>query len=105
MLYVQSLDRQFETAQKVVERVRDSYLGGQSEYLNVLDAQTTVQQLELQRLEAQRILIGYRVDLCRALAGGWAASAPEPALFLGADDAQGSPNNEGPRDAGPGVSQ
>ena len=105
MLYVQSLDRQFVTAQKVVERVRDSYLGGQSEYLNVLDAQTTVQQLELQRLEAQRILIGYRVDLCRALAGGWAASAPEPALFLGANEAQSSSNNDGPRDAGPGVSQ
>lgn len=105
MLYVQSIDRQFVTAQKVVERVRDSYLGGQSEYLNVLDAQTTVQQLELQRLEAHRILIGYRVDLCRALAGGWAASAPEPALFLGANDAQGSPNNDAPLDAGPGVSQ
>ncbi len=105
VLYVQSINRQFVTAQKVVERVRDSYLGGQSEYLNVLDAQTTVQQLELLRLEAQRILIGYRVDLCRALAGGWGASAPEPALFIEVHDAQNSPNNDAPRDAGPGVSQ
>ena len=105
VLYVQSLDRQFTTAQKVVERVGDSYLGGQSEYLNVLDAQTSVQQLELQRLEARRILIGYRVDLCRALAGGWAVTAPEPARFIEVHDAQSSPHNDALRDAGPGVSQ
>ncbi len=104
VLYVQSIDRQFKTAQKVVERVRDSYLGGQSEFLNVLDAQTTVQQLELQRLEAQRVLIGYRVDLCRALAGRWAVPAPEPALFIDVNDAQRTPGNNASNDADPGAS-
>lgn len=104
VLYVESIGRQFETAQKVVERVRDSYLGGQSDYLNVLEAQTTLQQLELQRLEARRLLIGYRVDLSRALAGGWAATAPEPKRFLEANGAQRSPDREASRDAAPGGS-
>jgi len=101
-LYVRSTDKQFATAQKVVERVRDSYLGGQSEYLNVLDAQTSVQQLELQRLEARRVLIGYRVDLSRALAGAWALPEPEPARFMEVDDAQSSPDTNAPRETDPG---
>lgn len=105
VLYIQSIDRQFETAQKVVERVRDSYLGGQSEYLSVLEAQTRVQQLELQRLEARRILISYRIDLSRALAGAWALSAPEPARFEAVDDSPTSPDREKPRDADAGDTQ
>lgn len=105
MLYVESIDRQFVTAQRVVERVRDSYLGGQSDYLNVLDAQTTAQQLELQRLEARRVLIGYRVDLSRALAGGWAMSTPESARFIEVSDSPDSPVNGASRDTDPGASQ
>ncbi|MFI4853724.1 MAG: efflux transporter outer membrane subunit [Phycisphaerales bacterium JB065] len=92
--YVRSIDRQFTTAQQVVERVRDRYFGGQSDYLNVLDAQTTVQQLELQRLEARRVLIGYRIDLYRALAGGWSATAPEPAPFVEVDAPAVSPDHD-----------
>ncbi len=105
MAYVQSIDRQFTTAQQVVERVRDSYLGGQSDYLNVLDAQTTVQQLELQQLEAHRVLIGYRVDLYRALAGGWAATAPDQARFVERDNPTVSPDHDSSRDATSGDSQ
>lgn len=105
LLYVQSLDRQFETAQKVVERVRDSYLSGQSEYLNVLDAQTTVQQLELRQLEARRILINYRVDLSRALAGGWEMSAPEPARIIEVNDLESSTDHVSVLNTDQGVSQ
>lgn len=99
MVYLQSIDRQFATAQQVVERVRDSYISGQGEYLGVLEAQTTLQQLELQRLEARRVLIGYRVDLSRALAGGWTATAPQPARFIEVNDAQTSPDHDAARDA------
>tara|TARA_R110002072_G_scaffold300086_1_gene476580 strand:- start:3801 stop:5243 length:1443 start_codon:yes stop_codon:yes gene_type:complete len=104
MAYVQSIDRQFTIGQQVVERVRDSYLGGQSDYLNVLEAQTSVQQLELQRLEARRVLIGYRVDLSRALAGGWAATAPEPARFVEVDESENSSDDHAARDAASGDS-
>jgi len=104
MAYVQSIDRQFTIGQQVVERVRDSYLGGQSDYLNVLEAQTSVQQLELQRLEARRVLIGYRVDLSRALAGGWAATAPEPARFVEVDESENSSADHAARDAASGDS-
>lgn len=93
--YLESLDRQFETAGGVVERVRDSYLSGQSEYLNVLDAQTTRQQLELQRLEARRVLIGYRVALARALAGGWAMDDPGRRVFAEAGIGGGVQNETG----------
>ncbi|MDF1869006.1 MAG: efflux transporter outer membrane subunit [Phycisphaerales bacterium] len=92
VLYVESLSRQFDTAQKVVERVRDSYLSGQSEYLNVLDAQTSVQQLEIQLLEARRVLINDRVNLFRALAGDWSMESPEQAKFAEVDDAKNSPD-------------
>tara|TARA_R110000868_G_scaffold241497_3_gene496968 strand:- start:757004 stop:758458 length:1455 start_codon:yes stop_codon:yes gene_type:complete len=105
LMYAASLERQFETAQKVVERVRDSYLSGQSEYLNVLDAQTSVQQLELQLLEARRVLITYRVDLSRALAGGWSMEAPDLAQFVEVNDAQSSPDDDSARDTEPGVIQ
>ncbi len=104
MAYVQSIDRQFTIGQQVVERVRDSYLGGQSDYLNVLEAQTSVQQLELQRLEARRVLIGYRVDLSRALAGGWAATAPEPARFVEVDESENSSDDHAASDAASGDS-
>lgn len=70
-VYLGSVNTQLELADAVLERTRDAYRGGQVDYLRVLEALTSQQALERQQLTARRELIGYRIDLCRALGGGW----------------------------------
>ncbi len=86
--YLQSLERQHQTADLVVERIRDNYISGQTEYINVLNAQTTKQTLELQLLEAKRTLITDRIALSRALAGGWSMTPPEQARLEPIEESQ-----------------
>lgn len=74
---VQSVELQLELARKVLGRIRAQYLGGRENFLRVLDAQQSVQDLERELLTARRELIVFRVDLYRALAGGWELEPPE----------------------------
>lgn len=66
-----SLERQYELAGLVVEQVRRRYLNGAENYQRVLDALLSHQQLQRTLLRTRRELIEDRIDLCRALAGGW----------------------------------
>ena len=75
--YLKNLGVQLETSRQVVERTRESYLKGQLEYIRVLDALASFQSLERNHLTAKRLLIDRRIDLCRALAGGWEMNRPE----------------------------
>ncbi len=68
---IESLDKQLVLSRQVIGRVRDSYLFGAVDYLRVLDVLLTNQNLERNRLTAQRDLIDNRIALYRALAGGW----------------------------------
>ena len=83
--FLVSLDRQIELATGAAERIGDQYRAGAIEYLNVLDALLSLQNLQRARLAAARQLVENRVALYRALAGGWAfrradhAPADEPA--------------------------
>jgi len=70
-VYLESLAKQLVLSEQVIVRARDNYTSGGADYLRVLDALQTHQQLERTYLAAKRELIGYRVDLCRALGGGW----------------------------------
>jgi NodT family efflux transporter outer membrane factor (OMF) lipoprotein len=72
-----SLQRQLELSDQVIERIRESYTKGAVDYLRVLETLSTNQALQRNVLEAERQLIEYRIDLCRALAGGWEMSRPE----------------------------
>ena len=74
--FIDSLDKQLALSKQVIGRVRDSYLYGVVDYLRVLDVLITNQNLERNRLTAQRELIDNRIDLCRALAGGWTLERP-----------------------------
>lgn len=69
--HLRSLESQLELAEAVLERTRDAYLGGQADYLRVLDALISQQSLQRRRLTAHRLLIQYRIDLSRALGGSW----------------------------------
>jgi NodT family efflux transporter outer membrane factor (OMF) lipoprotein len=74
--FIDSLDKQLVLSRQVIGRVRDSYLYGAVDYLRVLDVLITDQNLERNRLTAQRELIENRIVLCRALAGGWSMQRP-----------------------------
>ncbi len=77
--YLGSVSEQLALANEVLERNRDAYRGGQVDYLRVLEALTSQQSLERQQLGAHRELIGYRIELCRALGGGWNPESPTDA--------------------------
>ncbi len=72
-VYLESLEQQAELSAQTVERIRRRYINGSENYLRVLNALLTDQSLGLSRIEARRQLISYRIQLCRALAGGWDA--------------------------------
>lgn len=72
-----SLERQFQLATQVIQRLRGRYIQGATAYIDVLNALVSQQVLERQILTARRNLIDYRVDLARALAGGWELKKPE----------------------------
>ncbi|MDW7643786.1 MAG: efflux transporter outer membrane subunit [Desulfuromonadales bacterium] len=76
--YLDSVERQLELAGQAIDRVRDRYLNGAEDYQRVLSALFSYQQLQRSHLAGQRILIQYRIDLCRALGTGWDMTAYVP---------------------------
>jgi len=72
--YLSSLDRQLELATQATERIRDRYLNGAVDYQRVLASILSEQQLQRTRIAASAALYENRVNLCRALAGGWEMS-------------------------------
>ena len=66
-----SIEAQLALAVESFERARARYASGTADFLTVLNATTSYQQLERSLLSARRSLLQHRIDLCRALAGGW----------------------------------
>lgn len=83
---VASLEKQLELARQVDGRIRAQYLGGRESFLRVLASEQSLQEVERQLLAAQRERIGFRIDLYRALAGGWTPDAPEPGAEFGVEE-------------------
>lgn len=79
-LYIASLDRQLELAEQAIERVRDRYINGAVDYQRVLDSLLSYQRLQRTRLTALRELFEFRIDLYRALGGGWEMERPNTGL-------------------------
>jgi NodT family efflux transporter outer membrane factor (OMF) lipoprotein len=76
---IESLEAQLELAQGTLARLRDRYVKGGSDYLDVLSALSSQQDLERELLTARRELLDIRIALHRALAGGFALEAPRDA--------------------------
>ncbi len=72
--YLLSIDRQLELAGQSIEHIRDRYLNGAEDYQRVLGALLSKQLLQRTQLSARRELFVNRINLCRALAGGWELS-------------------------------
>jgi outer membrane protein TolC len=73
---IESIRKQLSLAQRTSERLRREYLNGDISYIDVLDALTRQQQLQRDLLQARFELIDNRIDLYRALAGGWDGIVP-----------------------------
>ena len=69
--YLASIDRQLELSMQAAGRIRDRYLNGAEDYQRVLGALLSNQLLQRTQLSARRELFVNRINLCRALAGGW----------------------------------
>lgn len=67
--YIERLDEQLDLADKTLVQSRDRYARGLTDYLNVLTALTSKQQLERDVLSARRELLSYRIQFHRAVGG------------------------------------
>ena len=77
--YVDNLNKQLQLARQVYERAEQSYVKGTLDYLRVLDALVSQQNLEISELAARRTLLERRINIYKAIAGSWEMQRPEPA--------------------------
>jgi outer membrane protein, multidrug efflux system len=64
-------DRQIQGQQRTLRLATLCYENGYSSYLEVLDAQRSLFNAELQQVQLQRARLGALVNLYKALGGGW----------------------------------
>jgi len=83
--YITSVDTQLNLSRQTIARLKDSYLFGAVNYIDILQALVSQQTLERTQLQARRELLQYRVDLCRALGTGWELTRPKPATLKEAE--------------------
>lgn len=81
-LLIQTLQQQLTIAQGTLRESRNRYMQGVTDYLPVLAALQTMQELELGYLQRQRELIENRVVLYRALGGSVIDSKEAVSSFL-----------------------
>lgn len=68
---IEHLDQQVTLSQQASDQIRLRYVYGAMDFLRVLTAFLSQQSVERNRLRAQQQLIDYRINLYRALAGGF----------------------------------
>lgn len=71
-----------------LEIARDRYRGGYSSYLEELDAQRNLFNIELAAIQIKESQINVSIDLYQALGGGWRPDAGSSEATTGAADAQ-----------------
>lgn len=68
---LRSLRSQIELGRRLLDEARNQFEQGRSDYLPVLTALANLASLERDGLRAQRLLLGHRAQLYRALGGTW----------------------------------
>ncbi len=81
-LLIQSFDKQLKLSRQVLEQTQENYRQGGADFLRILDVLLTQQALERSLLQARREAKGFRVNLYRALGGGWKLDRPVQAGFI-----------------------
>ena len=74
--YLRSLSEQLELAGQSAEQTRENYTKGAVDFTRYLTALLSYQSLQRLHLAAQRDVVLHRIDLYRALAGGWELPRP-----------------------------
>jgi len=69
--HIKALELRLESSKHALNLSRERYRNGAIDYLPVLINLQTVQGLERALIQARRLLIIHRINLHRALAGGW----------------------------------
>ncbi|MCI5120486.1 MAG: RND transporter, partial [Candidatus Electrothrix sp. AUS4] len=64
-----ALQEQLQVAESLFEQTRNRYLHGVTDYLPVLTALVSVQNLERSLIRQQRLLLSHRLQLYHALGG------------------------------------
>ncbi|MGH0033875.1 MAG: efflux transporter outer membrane subunit [Myxococcota bacterium] len=85
---IESLETQLTLARQTLARLRDRYVKGATDYLDVLAALSSQQELERSVVTARRELLDFRIALHRALAGGFPLETPALAML---DEEAGAP--------------
>jgi len=89
--YVASLTRQLELAKDATDRVRDQYTLTGTDFVRYLTTLLNYQRLQRTTLLAERELVAFRIDLYRALAGGWPMERPPTTTVAGTEAAPQAP--------------
>ena len=76
--YIVALQQQLDAASSALREASQRYQKGLNDYLPVLSALQTVQQLTQNVITARRELLVYRVNLYRALGGSWTSTLSAP---------------------------
>jgi outer membrane protein, multidrug efflux system len=71
-----NLGQQLDLARQTYDRIRESFIKGQTDYIRVLESLQSMQALERQIVQARRLLIQRRIDLYRSIAGPWDLPMP-----------------------------
>jgi len=69
--HISSLEKQTWFTKQALELARQRYLKGMSDYLPVLTALTSADNLEADMIRSKREMLIYRINLYRALGGRW----------------------------------
>jgi outer membrane protein TolC len=77
--YLRELEGQVTLARATLREARMRYVNGLNDYLPVLAALQSLQELERSRLTARRNLLTFRVQLYRAMGGAWPEVLTDPA--------------------------
>ena len=75
-LLLDSLDKQVTLSRQANEQIQLRYRYGGMDFLRVLSTRLSLQTLERSRIRAERERIDFRINLYKALAGGWSQKAP-----------------------------
>lgn len=69
--YLAQITRQYQLSTSAMQQIKNRYLKGSENYQRVLTALVSMQGLEQNTVSAKADIITTRIELCRALAGGW----------------------------------
>lgn len=69
--FLSSVEQQLKFSRLALEQIQLRYQYGGMDFLRVLSARLSMQTLERSRIRAKRELIDFRINLYKALAGGW----------------------------------